>query len=113
MILLEQFISCSEEFEYVFLLLDAFDECDNDQQEAMLSLIHQFKSQSSIRIMLASQPHLQKLGTLSECAITINLSASDSDVRTYLSFRLERERFLSQGLKSKIVEKVGQGVKGM
>lgn len=113
--LLRQLKSCAASFDTVYLIFDALDECGDQRQRHILHLINELLAQPQLKIMLSSRPHLQRLQTLPEDShrIVIDPKDVDQDVRTYLSFRLERERFLSPKLKNKIVEVLSQQAEGM
>jgi hypothetical protein len=111
--LLEQFLACCQEFDSTYVLLDGFDECDDSQQEQILSLIHKFLRQCSLRIMLTSRPYLHRLQTLFESSLLMEFKAEEEDIRKYLSTRLEKIRYLSQDLKSEIIDVITRGAEGM
>jgi hypothetical protein len=110
--ILEQFTSCCRHFDSVYVLFDAFDECDDSQQEQIRSLIEELLLLRSLRVMLTSRPYLRALQNLSETAIVIPISAQDPDVREFLVSRLDGA-ILPQALKSELVDTVAQGAEGM
>lgn len=61
----------------------------------------------------ASRPHLRRLKCLRDPAILISVTARDEDVQTYLFSRLQRDGYLSQDVKIKTVETIGQSAQGM
>jgi hypothetical protein len=110
--LLEQFYTCAERFDTIYILFDAFDECDDPQQKKILTLIHEFVAHKSLRIMLTSRTHLQRVPRLPE-SILITINAEDADIRAFLSSRLEEESYLAQEFKDDILEALSQGAEGM
>jgi len=113
--LLQQLILCAEKFRTVYVLLDALDECEIQQQERILAIIDDLLRQSAFKIMITSRPHLRWFHSLPESSIRLEIDAKDvdRDVHTYLSSRVNRERFLVPTLKSKIVETISQQSEGM
>ena len=109
---LEQFTSCCRHFDSVYVLFDAFDECDDNQQEQIRSLIEELLLQPSLRVMLTSRPYLRALQKLSETALVIPISAQEPDVREFLVSRLDGA-LLPQAFKNEIVDTVAQGAEGM
>lgn len=95
------------------MALDAFDECDDDQQEEVLILIDAFLAYTPAKIILTSRPHLKRLRAFPHNAVQMHVSAEDADVRTYISWRLKKVRNLSQDMKTKILEKLSDAAKGM
>jgi hypothetical protein len=110
--LLEQFYTCAERFDSIYILFDAFDECDDSQQKKILTLIHEFVLHKSLRIMLTSRTHPQRVPRLPE-SIFITINAEDADIRAFLSSRLEEELYLAQEFKDDILEALSQGAEGM
>jgi hypothetical protein len=110
--LLGQFLTCTDRFDAVYVLFDAFDECDDAQQNDILTLIHEFLRHSSIKILLTSRSQLQKSPRLPDFA-HLTIKAKDADIRAFLSSRLESELYLSQEFKQDIIEVISQGAEGM
>ena len=113
--LLGQFTTCVNRFDIVYLLFDGFDECENNQQKDILTLIHEFLGHISVKVMLTSRsqlPRLPRLPRLAEFA-HLTIKAEDTDIRTFLSSRLEAEPYLSQEFKNDIVEVISQKAEGM
>jgi hypothetical protein len=110
--LLEHFGECMRKFSTVYMVLDA---CDRDEQDSIIGLIEDLRNMagSTVKTMLTSRPHLSNIQTLSRSAITLQITANNSDIHTYLCARLKNEQFLSPELKQEIVAKIAQGAKGM
>jgi hypothetical protein len=114
--LLGHFIACVGQFESVYILLDAIDECVDREQDQILSLLNDLLSESTLKIMITSRPHLtNRIYTLSASilGISINPTDIDDDVQTYLISRLREERFLRQDLKNRIVQEISKQAEGM
>lgn len=110
--LVEHLISCVCLFQSVYVVLDALDECEDDQQKDILTLLDELLVRPSVQLMLTSRSHLQRLKQLSVPSLRIDITADERDVRTYLHSRLEHER-LSPDLRNEIVEVISQGAEGM
>lgn len=110
--LLTQFMSACAQFDYIYVVVDAFDECDENQQEEILLLIDELLSRPSLRLLVTSRPHLRRLKSLPNSAL-MSVTATDEDVRTYLSSRLQQVGYLSQDVKNKTVEAISQSAQGM
>lgn len=113
--LLTRFVGCLSQFDCVYILLDAFDECDAEHQENILRLIRRLQSSSAMRTktMVTSRPHPRGFWNLSRSAITITIIATDEDVRTYLHAKLAKEQHLPKMLKSEIMEHVSKNANGL
>lgn len=110
--ILAHFMSCAQCRDAVFILLDAFDECDDDQQIDILALIREFLQLPTLSLLLTSRPHLQKIKIWPEPDM-LPISAETNDVKRFLNSRLNRKRFLSQNLKDEIVKVISEGAEGM
>lgn len=113
--LLQQLMSCAEQFDCVYIFVDALDECDETQQKRMVSFINELLTKKFFQIMVTSRPHLTELLVMlpQSSLIIIEPEDVDSDVRTYLETELGGRRFLSSALKSKILETVCCQAQGM
>jgi hypothetical protein len=109
--LLELFTAVSKQFTATYVLVDAFDECHPSQQENILAAVEKLCQENKIRVMLTSRHYLQSLNSLP--AITLTISANNTDVKKYLSSKLEKEKFLNQELKEKISLQISSEKSGM
>ena len=111
--LLAQFMSACSQFDSIYVVFDAFDECDENQQEELLLLIEELLSRPSLRLLVTSRPHLRRLKSFPDPAVLMSVTVTDEDVRTYLSSRLQQVGYLSQVVKNKTVEVISQSAQGM
>jgi hypothetical protein len=102
----------SSQLHSVFVLIDAFDEVNSEHQQTFLSLIQRI-SQNSIKIMVTSRPHLEMAQEIDKSGLRLSISATDSDIKEYLSTRLNKKRQLAPGLKDTVVEALSSGADGM
>lgn len=112
-VFLQEFKSCCAEFDSVYVLMDAFDECDALQQGPILSLVREILLQPSVKVMITTRPYLQNLNTLSESALDLEIKACDGDVRVFLASRLKGVQYISEDLKSRAIDVIAQGAEGM
>jgi hypothetical protein len=113
--LLRQFLSSAEQFDCVYIFMDALDECDDAEQARMVAFINELLAKNIFRIMVTSRPHLKELlDTLPKSSlIIVESEVVDRDVRTYLETELGGRRFLSPALKGKILETLCGQAQGM
>jgi len=95
----------------VYLIIDAFDECEEQEQEAMLDLLSEL-GRLPTRILVTTRPHPWKIHNLSPNA-AIEMKCRDEDVQLYIQERLAKERGLSQEIKSAILMKLRSAAQGM
>jgi hypothetical protein len=95
----------------VYVLFDAYDECDDTQRKHILTLIREFLSRSSLKILLTSRSQPTRLPFPDFAHLVIK--AHDADIRTFLSSRLDEERYFSQECKNDIIDFISQGAGGM
>lgn len=108
-----RFLSCSKEFECIYVAVDAFDECDRAEQETVLAFVQDFLA-AGIKLVLTSRPHIQALRKLQENGSTLPVEADDDDVKKYIATRLAKEApDLAQELRAQIIKKLNDGAKGM
>lgn len=109
---IEHFLLSSSQYSSVFVVIDAFDECDDGQHNSILSLIRRL-SQSSVRVLVTSRPHVQKFSILSRECPSLEVRADNDDVRRYVTTRLAQEPDLAEELKESIATKLTTGAEGM
>lgn len=111
--LFQELKSCCAKFDSVYVLLDAFDECDTSQQGSILSLVRELVFHPSVKAMITTRPYLQGVHALSEMALVVDIKARDTDVRAFLVSRLQSVQYLSESLKSEAIEVISGGAEGM
>ena len=96
-------------FSSAFLILDALDECGEENLKAVIDLIRHL-SGSGVNVFCTSRTHLINLGELLQTRI-INIEARREDVRSYLANRLSKEnRF--DGFANKINDRLSINAQG-
>lgn len=113
--LIELIIVLSKEFGSILVLLDAFDECDEAQQDHILSLVSKM-SASEISVFITTRPHL--LGVLREVIdrpTILEINAQQADVERYLRANLEtrKTKRLDENLREEIINTISPRAHGM
>lgn len=106
-------VSYCAQFESVYILFDGLDECEDIQQDQILSVVQELLRQPSIMVFLTSRPHLQRLRNLPVYGVIMEIMAKEDDLRTYLCCRLETVRLVSKDLKHAIIDSITRGAEGM
>lgn len=105
-------------FSRVFLIFDALDECDQeDQRKELLPFFHRLANYG-ISVFLTSRPHPDDIHSSLHNATMIELSAKKEDIGSYIQQRIEdnprAKRLVEQGnCKDRIVSELTESVKGM
>ena len=80
-------------FSHVFLVFDAFDECNAELRSSFLSLFKRM-TDDGINVFVTSRPNIHEIYTSRSNATTIQLSANEHDLRTYLEKRIDQNSLL-------------------
>lgn len=111
--LLRHFISLFAEFDSVFILFDAFDECE-DPHGHILRLLQDFITQPAVRVLVSGRLQvIQRLQDFSASYCIFNIYADCDDIQTYLTSALKNQRYITPDLKNEIVEVISQRAEGM
>ena len=95
----------------VYAFFDAMDECDSAYHDEILSLFRDLLSFGS-RLLISSRPHLTKLQDTLIAAQTINITASDADLQSYILARLKEEKNKDSELERRCLNLV-EGIQGV
>ena len=102
-------------FSEVFIIIDALDECSDDTRDRFLTEIRKLPS---IHLLVTSR-HVLTIEREFDKAVSVEITASNEDVRRYLESRMERERRLARyvrtdpTLKETIISIIVEKAKGM
>ena len=113
----ELLLSITKEFNAVYLVIDALDECkDSDCRSEVLRAFQAF--QASMKLLVTSRPHLEDLNDSLAHAYQVKLRAVESDIRDYVYKKLETRKIKKilgkdEGLKEEIVTSIVNGAHGM
>ena len=117
--LMDMLLSMPKWFSRVFVVCDALDEMDEQEQRAkLLPLFHKMKD-SGIALFLTTRPHPADIQDSFQDASIIELVPKEHDIRRYVEERLlSNNRFQriqrdSTGLKDQVVSKIVDSAAGM
>lgn len=111
-------LACSKEFNRVFLIIDALDECDQDSQRDDLLPLFIRMGADGINILLTSRPSPHDVQTRLRDAVKIELSAHEEDIRMYIEGKIERDLMTKELVeqakcKEEIIKQLVDSSKGM
>jgi hypothetical protein len=113
----ELLLSITEEFDAIYLVIDALDECKaGDCRSEILSAFQAF--QVSMKLLVTSRPHSDDLNESLAHASQIKLRAVESDIREYVKKKLETRKIQKiigkdAKLKEEIITSIVEGAHGM
>jgi hypothetical protein len=112
-VLVELFIKCSGCFSSFSVILDAFDECG--QQDRILRDVVKPFYLSGTRIYITTRSHLRDTFKREfERATIVSISSNDDDIRSYISQELQAKKpRLTEEFRTKIIEEIGSRAAGM
>lgn len=97
-------------FERVFVVIDALDECEERQhRQTFMRVLQTLRNQPKVKLFITSRPHAQDIKTAFISASQIMIEAKDSDLRRYLSTKIENSdvvELIDEYFKIEIVNKV-------
>jgi hypothetical protein len=113
----ELLLAIPKEFNAVYLVIDALDECKaGDCRSELLRAFQAF--QTSMKLLVTSRPHLDDLNDSLAHASQVKLRAVESDIRDYVLKKLETRKVKKilgkdENLKEEIVTSIAEGAHGM
>lgn len=115
---LEQaFVTTCQEFDRVFIMIDALDECDeNNHRKLFLDFLNNLRHNTSTSVFVTSRPHPEDVKKVLEGSSRITIKANDSDLRKYISREIQRSEAaddIDENFKMEIIEKIVQGARQM
>lgn len=79
-----------QDFDQVFITIDALDECDEAmRRKTFLPFLARLQQNPRIRLFITSRPHPEDIGKALGPALQVKVQASDADLRKYLRKRIE------------------------
>jgi hypothetical protein len=107
----------AQKFSRVFIIIDALDECSNDDRtrRRLLEKLRTLQKLASVNLMVTSRPFPDIIEEF-ESAITLEIRASEGDIRAYLEeqmSRLPRCVLKDSRLQARIVDGITGAVNGM
>ena len=113
----ELLLSIPKEFNVVYLVIDALDECkDGDCRSEVLRAFQAF--QASMKLLVTSRPHIEDLCDGLAHTSQVKLRAVESDIRDYVYEKLETRKIKKilgkdENLKKEIITSIVAGAHGM
>ena len=113
----ELLLSIPTEFNAVYLVIDALDECKvGDCRSEILRAFQAF--QTSMKLLVTSRPHIEDLSDSLDRAAHVKLRAMEHDIRDYVYKKLEERKMRKllgkdEKLKEEIVKSIVEGAHGM
>ena len=108
--LVRAFSLVCQDFERVFVIIDALDECDEEKhRQAFIEALNTLREQASVRLFITSRPHPQDIKMAFTFASHIMIEAKDSDLRMYLSNEIENihsAELVDESFKIEIMDKI-------
>lgn len=103
------------EFQQVYILVDALDECaESTRSEHILAAVDHLGQQSeSIQFFITSRSHLMSLRPYSRPVIRFELSANASDIELLVRNRLEEDQSMSPDFVGEVLERLSISAQGM
>lgn len=107
-----------QRFSRVFIVVDALDECSEDDGVRNLFLAQLLRLLPNIRLLVTSR-EITSLGQAFDGATRLEIRAHDEDVRTYLQVRVEEQALLRShimddpSLKDTIIDNIIDKANGM
>ena len=79
-----------QKLKRVFIVIDALDECDErEHRQTFMQVLHRLREKQNVRLFITSRPHPQDIKKAFSSASQITIEAHDSDLRKYLSNKIE------------------------
>jgi hypothetical protein len=112
--LTEIFKGLSEQFSSIYLVFDAFDECDKTERPLIVDMIRKLAEVPNTKILVTGRPHQNFLEASSMTAArSFEIKAHEQDVQRYLSKELENVRhLLSERIRNRISESLQNNIDG-
>ena len=104
-------LTCSE-FDRVFVVIDALDECNKTQRNAVLRVLSNMSQCSLVSISVTSRPHAEDISKAFQKSHKIMIEAKPSDIKEYVLEKIENSDGVDafdNGFRNLIVEKISQG----
>jgi len=99
-------VQCSKEFSTIFILLDAFDECGDEERDTLVNYLQQFQK-AGFKIYITTRLHLRDglIESFRMAGGTIEIKADPTDVEKYVKESL-KNRLITDALKDEILKVV-------
>jgi hypothetical protein len=114
--LVKMFTECAKEYTAVSVILDAFDECFQNQQARLTTLFIMPICEAGIKIHITTRDScLEQLKSVLAGASIEEVRADPDDVKNYLDKKItERtDKLIENALRTKLIETISGQAKGM
>lgn len=105
-----------QDFDQVFILIDALDECDEAmRRKHFLPFLAALQKISSIRLFVTSRPYPEDIRNALDPVPQIHVQASDADLRMYLRRKIEESGnadIIDEDFKQRLIDTVTRGAQG-
>lgn len=106
-----------QDFDQVFILIDALDECDEAmRRKSFLDFLVTLQRTSRIRLFVTSRPYPEDVRKALDPVPQISVQASDADLRKYLRRRIEdsgNADIIDEDFRQHLIETVAKGAQKM
>ena len=106
-----------QDFDQVFIAIDALDECDEEmRRKTFLPFLAKLQQTPRIRLFITSRPHLEDIRKALDPALQVKVQASDADLRKYLRKRIEESGnadIIDEDFRQHLIETVAKGAQNM
>ena len=110
-------VSLCDGYERIYILVDALDECEATKQRRNLLPMLESLPHGSTRLFVTSRPNNEDINQSFDKASKVTISASGSDLRQYITERIDERKDvvyrLTPQLKEKIVSSISANASGM
>lgn len=107
----------SQDFDQVFIAIDALDECDEAmRRKHFLPFVARLQQTPKIRLFITSRPHPEDIRKDLGPAPQVKVQASDADLRKYLRKRIEESNnadIIDEDFRQHLIETVAKGAQNM
>ena len=104
-------------FKQCYLVIDALDECDANHRSGLFGILDSFRHRVNTRIFASTRPHLPNIDQFFKDTAQIEVTASDSDMQTFLSRLIDEhpdsEYIMDEALKRELLDKLCANAHGM
>lgn len=106
-----------QDFDRVFIAIDALDECDEAmRRKTFLLSLAKLQQTPRIRLFITSRPHLEDIRKALDPALQVKVQASDADLRKYLRKKIEESGnadIIDEDFRQHLIETVAKGAQNM
>ncbi|KAF8536164.1 hypothetical protein BDD12DRAFT_852256 [Trichophaea hybrida] len=113
-------VSVAQDFEHIYIILDALDDCDEIERKKILSFIKhlsEMQTPGKFKVLVSSRSHPMDIRHAFETALQLEISADQEDmtavIRGKIELKIAQGVMISPQLADEIVEALLQKAEGM